>query len=54
MLHADNALLHEIIRTAHDPDPVRAARYRPFGYPTSACPWTPRRRRPSRYPARRA
>jgi hypothetical protein len=34
MWHADNPLLHEIVRSAHDPDPVHAARFRPFGYPT--------------------
>jgi hypothetical protein len=34
MRYPDNAPLYEIVRTAHDPDPVRAARFRPFGYPT--------------------
>ena len=34
MLYPDNALLHEIVRTAHDPDPVRATRFRPFGCPS--------------------
>lgn len=38
MLYADNALFYEIIRTAHDPDPVRSARLRPFGYPTARRP----------------
>ncbi|HKG26409.1 MAG TPA: hypothetical protein VKB09_12220 [Thermomicrobiales bacterium] len=38
MLYPDNALLYEIVRTAHDPDPVRAARFRPFGYPTARRP----------------
>jgi hypothetical protein len=33
-MYHDNVLLYEIVRTAHDPDPVRAARFRPFGHPT--------------------
>ena len=35
MLHADDELLHQIIRAAHDPDPRRAAGYRPFADPTA-------------------
>jgi hypothetical protein len=29
-MHADNPLLFELIRAAHDPDPLHAARLRPF------------------------
>jgi hypothetical protein len=32
-MHADIPLLFEYIRAAHDPDPVHAARLRPFASP---------------------
>lgn len=35
MLHTDNELINQIIRTAQDPDPLRAAQYRPFAYLTA-------------------
>jgi hypothetical protein len=37
-MHADNPLLYEFIRTAHDPDPLRAARFRPYAYPSARRP----------------
>jgi hypothetical protein len=30
MLRADDALIYEFIHAAHDPDPRRAVRFRPF------------------------
>lgn len=35
MLHVDNALLLSMVRSAHDPDPARAVRHRPFVYRTT-------------------
>jgi hypothetical protein len=40
-MHADNPLLLEFIRAAHDTDPVYAARLRPFASPSSRRPSAP-------------
>jgi hypothetical protein len=37
-MHVDNPLLYEFIRTAHNPNPLRAARLRPFAYPSGLRP----------------
>jgi hypothetical protein len=40
-MHADNPLLFEFIRAAHDPDPLHAARLRPFASSSSRRPSPP-------------
>jgi hypothetical protein len=40
-MHADNPLLFEFIRAAHDPDPVHAARLRPFASTSDRRPPVP-------------
>ena len=37
-MHADNPLFYELIRSAHDPDPLRAARFRPYSYSSARRP----------------
>jgi hypothetical protein len=37
-MHVDNPLLYEFIRAAHDPDPLRAARFRPFAWSSARRP----------------